>query len=281
MKRVWRGESGTILPRLIATDLDGTLLRSDGSLSTRTAAALRLAARAGIPVVPATARPLRWLADYPLLRAAYRVVFANGAVVYDPRGGAVVARHLLTPPALAGLVRQIVAAVPVAVFAVEPGDGRLHRHQPTYPVRSDLRQLGVAPAELPELVAEPAIKLLVKAPGMATAELLARVVAAAGRSAEASVSALDGPVELAAPGVTKATGLAAVAAELGVPPAGVVAFGDMPNDLPMLAWAGYAVAVGNAHPDVLAVADEVVGSNDQDGVASWIEARCALGQATA
>jgi len=71
--------------------------------------------------------------------------------------------------------------------------------------------------------------------------------------------------------VTKASGLAALAAEHGVEPGEVVAFGDMPNDLPMLAWAGHAVAVANAHPEVLAAADEVTAGNDADGVALVLE----------
>ena len=76
---------------------------------------------------------------------------------------------------------------------------------------------------------------------------------------------------VAAPVTAFDEGLAALAAEHGVEAADVVAFGDMPNDLPMLAWAGHAVAVANAHPEVLAAADEVTGSNDDDGVASVLE----------
>jgi hypothetical protein len=276
-----------VSPRLIATDLDGTLLRSDGTLSDRAAAALRWAAAAGVPVVPATARPLRWLPVYPFLGEAPQVVFGNGAVVYDQRAAAVVARHQLAPAALAGLCDRIRAAVPAARFAVEVDDGLAMWHEPGYPLRSDLGHPAVRPAELAELVARPAVKLLVKGPGGGGApqrgaggasqvgpdELLAGVVEAAGPAAEPTVSAGYGLVELAAPGVSKATGLAAVAAGLGVAPAEVVAFGDMPNDLPMLRWAGHAVAVGNAHPDVLAIAHEVTGTNDEDGVATWITTR--------
>jgi hypothetical protein len=81
-----------------------------------------------------------------------------------------------------------------------------------------------------------------------------------------------GYVELTAPGVDKATGLAVVAHQLDVDPAEVLAFGDMPNDVPMFRWAGWRrVAVANAHPEVLALADEVTLSNDDDGVAVWLE----------
>ena len=84
-------------------------------------------------------------------------------------------------------------------------------------------------------------------------------------------SSSDGLLEVSAAGISKATGLAALAAQHGVGAGQVVAFGDMPNDLPMLAWAGHAVAVANAHAEVLAAADEVTGRNDEDGVAQVLE----------
>ena len=57
----------------------------------------------------------------------------------------------------------------------------------------------------------------------------------------------------------------------GIAPHEVLAVGDMPNDLPMLQWAGRSYAVSNAHPSVIAIADEVTGSNDEDAVAQLIE----------
>jgi hydroxymethylpyrimidine pyrophosphatase-like HAD family hydrolase len=74
-------------------------------------------------------------------------------------------------------------------------------------------------------------------------------------------------VEISAAGVTKAFAVAS----LGVPAGAAVAFGDMPNDVPMLEWAGLGVAVENAHPDAIAAADEVTASNDEDGVALVLE----------
>jgi hydroxymethylpyrimidine pyrophosphatase-like HAD family hydrolase len=76
-----------------------------------------------------------------------------------------------------------------------------------------------------------------------------------------------GMLEVHAAGVSKVVTLSALCAGWGVPAAQVAAFGDMPNDLPMLRWAGRAVAVANAHPSVLAIAHEVTASNDDDGVA--------------
>jgi len=84
-------------------------------------------------------------------------------------------------------------------------------------------------------------------------------------------SSREGLLEISAAGVTKASTLTAVCAQHGFGPEDVVAFGDMPNDLPMLAWAGHSVAVGNAHPEVLHAVDEVTASNDDDGVAQVLE----------
>ena len=67
--------------------------------------------------------------------------------------------------------------------------------------------------------------------------------------------------------MTKASTLALLCADLGVDAADVIAFGDMPNDLPMLAWAGTSYAMANAHPTVRAAADHVAPGHDEDGVA--------------
>jgi hydroxymethylpyrimidine pyrophosphatase-like HAD family hydrolase len=96
------------------------------------------------------------------------------------------------------------------------------------------------------------------------------IVELAGVDAVVTTSSAD-LLEIAGPGVSKAVALAELAAGRGVVAADVIAFGDMPNDLPMFAWAGYAVAVANAHPEVLAAADEITVSNDEDGVAIVLE----------
>jgi HAD superfamily hydrolase (TIGR01484 family) len=111
------------------------------------------------------------------------------------------------------------------------------------------------------------VKLLARHEELGSDELLAAARAAVGAGATLTHSSNDGLLEISAADVSKASGLASLAAELGVPAAETVAFGDMPNDLPMLAWAGHGVAVANAHPEVLAAADEVTASNDDDGVA--------------
>jgi hydroxymethylpyrimidine pyrophosphatase-like HAD family hydrolase len=88
---------------------------------------------------------------------------------------------------------------------------------------------------------------------------------------EVTYSSNSGLIEVSAAGVTKAAGLAWVCAHLEVPADKVVAFGDMPNDVPMLTWAGHGVAMANAHDELLAVADEVTAPNSEDGVAQVLE----------
>lgn len=108
--------------------------------------------------------------------------------------------------------------------------------------------------------------MLLRHPSLSDDELAAVARAAVGPLAIVTMSG-PGTVELQPRGVTKATGLSLAAERLGVGAAGTIAFGDMPNDVPMFAWAGRGVAVANAHPELKAVADEVTSSNEEDGVA--------------
>jgi len=121
----------------------------------------------------------------------------------------------------------------------------------------------------------PAIKLLVRQPN-ASSELMAAAVrellgAASGVRLDVTYSTGYGLIEVSAPGVTKGTGLARLAGELGIAPADVLALGDMPNDLSMLHWAGHGVAMANAHPAVLEAADEITAGNSEDGLAIILE----------
>jgi hydroxymethylpyrimidine pyrophosphatase-like HAD family hydrolase len=92
-----------------------------------------------------------------------------------------------------------------------------------------------------------------------------------GLEGDITYSTNNGLVEIVPLGISKATGVDELARPLGITAEGVVAFGDMPNDVPMLGWAGLGVAMGNAHPDAVAAADEVTASNAEDGVARVLE----------
>ena len=255
-------------PAIVATDLDGTLIRSDGTVSDRTRRALRQVHEHGATVVFVTGRPIRVMADVVAKTSVAGIaICANGALVYDLDADAMI-RHRELDAAVAlrlGLaVREI---LPDVAFAVESGL-RFGREPEFRTMWADPRELVADLAEL--LTALPPIKLLVRRGGASLADVYEKVVALAGVDAAVTRST-ETLIEIAGAGVSKAVALAEVAASHGVTATDVIAFGDMLNDLPMLGWAGHAVAVANAHPDVLAAADEVTASNDDDGVAIVLE----------
>jgi hypothetical protein len=260
--------------RLVATDLDGTLLRRDETISARTAAMLKRITAEGGHVVLVTGRPVRWLTGvYAQLPSPLPAVCANGAVVYDPGSDTAVHTAPLLPHTLAEVCRRLRAEVPEVAFAVEVEDGRTMRHEREYPLRWDTDDPAVRVLEsTDELLAEPAVKLLARAGERDPDAFTAVVAACIAGLAEATHSSYSGLVEISAVGVTKAAGLAWLCERLGIDAAEVLAFGDMPNDIPMLTWAGRSVAVANAHATVLAIADDVAASNDEDGVAAYVEA---------
>ncbi|MGK5520012.1 HAD family hydrolase [Micromonospora sp. URMC 107] len=260
-------------PRLIATDIDGTLLRDDRTLSPHTAEVLaRLSAR-DTPVVLVTGRPIRWLKMvYEQLAEPLPAICANGAVVYDPVTDEVLRADPLAPQLLAEVARRLRAEVPEVSFAVEIVDSRQMRHEAHYPLRWDADHDAIRAVETPEeLLAAPAVKLLARSAEHDPDAFVALVAAALEGLAEATHSSYSGLVEISAAGVTKAAGLAWYCARLGIDARDVLAFGDMPNDVPMLTWAGRGVAVANAHPAVLEIADEVTAANSADGVAAYLE----------
>jgi len=258
---------------LVATDLDGTLLRSDQTISERTAEVLAKISAEGGHVVLVTGRPVRWLSSvYAQLRGPLPLaVCANGAVVYDPEADRVLRAEPLAPDELAQVCARLREEIPGAAFAVEVADGREMWHESSYPRRGSPDDPTVRMVSTPdELLTMPAVKLLVRAGRQDPDEFAALVASCVAGLAEATWSSYSGLVEISASGVTKAAGLAWLCERLDVPPERVVAFGDMPNDVPMLTWAGRAVAVANAHPAVKQVADEVTLTNDDDGVAAYL-----------
>jgi Cof subfamily protein (haloacid dehalogenase superfamily) len=259
--------------RLVASDIDGTLIRSDGSLSERTVAVLDRLCTAGIPVALATGRPVRWLRQlYDQLAEPLPAVCANGAVVYDPDTDEVLRADPLSVELLLEVTARLRAAVPDVALAVEVEDGRSFRYEESWPARLDGEHRAVrVVADADELTAVPAVKLLARSAHRDPDEFAELVSGTLGGLAETTHSSTSGLVEISAAGVTKAAGLAWLCEREGFAAEDVVAFGDMPNDVPLLAWAGRSVAMGNAHPAVRRVADEVTLTNDEDGVAAYLE----------
>jgi Cof subfamily protein (haloacid dehalogenase superfamily) len=257
--------------RLVATDLDGTLLRTDGSISNRSRAALGRLEPAGIVLVLVTARPPRWMGPIAAMAGHSGIaICANGAITYDLRAEAILESRTLPTETALEIVRRLRAAVPGGTFAVESGAG--FACEPGHALHQWDFEQDPPVADALVLLQMPVIKLLFGHPDWTADALLPVVNEAAGDLAEVTHSNPErAAVEMSARGVSKATSLARLCAGLGIAPAEVLAFGDMPNDLPLLAWAGTAVAVANAHEQVLAAASHVTSSNDEDGVAVVLE----------
>ncbi|MEE4489451.1 Cof-type HAD-IIB family hydrolase [Streptomyces sp. BE230] len=258
---------------MIASDLDGTLLRNDGTLSPRTLRALRTAEDAGTEIVIVTARLPRFvdrLAEATGL--AGTAVCSNGALVYDIGTRTVVSSRVLPLTTAQRVATALAAAVPEVGFALETGNQVLY--EPAY----RLRMCEDAGAELPVpsladlwLTEAPVTKLLAWSDRLDADTLLAAARQGTGDEVQLTHSGGRGLLEISAPGVTKAGTLEVLCAARGIDATEVIAFGDMPNDLTVLAWAGTGYAMANAHPAVLAAVPTHTATNEEDGVADVIE----------
>ena len=235
-------------PRLIVTDLDGTLLDASGAVSALNRAALQRAHDQGVPVVVATGRPSRWLGVLEGLPGIHpEVVVSNGAGLFHLH----LRRHTVVHGLDASLALEVAddlrAAIPGLGFAFEWGE---HFGCEPSVRQSEGEWLVVAPlAELAQRD-EPVLKLLGFHDEHGSDALAERGREVIGERLTLTHSHMGeyGLLEISAAGVTKASALADVCNRLGVEPADVVAFGDMPNDLPMLTWAGRGYAVAQGHP---------------------------------
>ena len=257
-------------PRLVATDLDGTLLASDGTVSERTGAAWARLPELGIESVLVTARPPRWIDPLSAIVGKHGMaICTNGAFVYDVANHRVVEQHGMPREVVLRLAIRLRERFPDVGLATECADG-MYR-EPVYPdPHQEQLDMPFQPIEeLPEHVVVG--KLLAARPGPIDPEFVTTVTEVVGADGEVAFSGVGALAEISAAGVTKGAALQRWAAELGIDAADVWAFGDMPNDLPMLRWAGRSYAVANAHPDVAAAATHRTASNDDDGVAQVLE----------
>ena len=264
-------------PDLIACDVDGTLFDDNETISPRTREAIRAAVSAGARFVVATGRPPRWIR--PVVEAigfAPMAVCANGAVLYDPANDRVVSARTLSVDTLGELAEIATRAIPGAGLAVERIGERAHdTATPQFISSPGYEHAWLNPdnteVSIEDLLSAPAIKLLIRKTGARSADMAAALAEHVGIEGDITYSTNNGLVEIVPLGISKATGVEEIAGPLQIGRADVVAFGDMPNDVPMLLWAGRGVAMGNAHPDTLSAADEVTASNNDDGVARVLE----------
>jgi len=258
-------------PRLVALDLDGTLLTSDKRISPRARAAVEALDGRGVAVVLCTGRPPRSSKAYAAeLGLTAPFICFNGAALYHPADDAVTIRHHLDPEVAGRAVLELRAAFPGVRLGLESDHGwyleptamasraaeaRLGPEEPT----------GVGPVE--RFLDAGAIKLMASSDGRAAAEL---AMAVADLPLQRTWSA-GGLLELLDPRVDKRAAVSEVSRGLGIGRRDVAAFGDQRNDVELLGWAGWGVAMANASEEARAAADEVTLSNDDDGVAVVLE----------
>ncbi len=268
----WQARSPGTAPavRLVATDLDGTLLRPDGSVSERTVRAVRAAQAAGLLVVPVTGRPPRvtWEAASHAGLGPLGVC-ANGAAIVEIPTMAVVESVTIAAEICHEIVLSVRSLLPGVLFAVEDLDSFTHEDgfmDPSWGWTDPAQEVD----DIRRAIDGRCMKLVMRRPGWAAVELLAALQSEIAERGHLTSSGLDW-VEVGAPGVSKAYALERVCASLGVGVSEVLAVGDNHNDLTVLGWAAHAAAPANAIPEVLAAVDVVIPANTEDGVAVLLE----------
>ena len=265
-------------PRLIASDIDGTLLDRNHRVPRRNRDAVARAVQQGAYFALSTGRPFRWIAPVlEQLPARPVCVTSNGAVLYDSAEDRVMSAHELSPAALAEVVDVAQTVLGTVGFGAERAGGSLadavedlfvvERH---YSENALFEGFGVV--SMGELVGQPAVKFLIRNTDFSAPELYELIAPHIDPElAHLTYSMQEGILEVAAPNVTKRRGVEWLTEHTGVAQQETIAFGDMPNDIEMLTWAGCGVAMENAHPEVKAAADAVTVANHQAGVAKVLE----------
>ncbi|WP_461169784.1 HAD family hydrolase [Arthrobacter sp. Z1-15] len=261
--------------RLVASDLDGTIVGPDNRISDRTVRAFRNCVEAGIDVVFVTGRPPRWLSPLQeFFGHQGTVICSNGAITYDLGAERVLKAQAVSLPAIldaAGIIREL---YPRARFAAETVDG-FHLGPGFLEPGSAELPGAVTPAPLESTLtdADTVVKFLARVDGATPDEFLHRVRPAVAHLVSTTHSAPSAALlEMSMLGLDKSVNLSDYAASRDIDPADVVAFGDMPNDVQMLQWAGCGYAMASGHADALAAADKVAPAFADDGVARVLEA---------
>jgi HAD superfamily hydrolase (TIGR01484 family) len=255
------GSSNGWRPRVVALDVDGTVLDHDGSLPTEVRAAVRAVVEAGVPVVLSTGRS--WHGTLPVVEqlglAAGPSVCSNGAVIVDFPPERIVKAITFDPRAV---IEKVTAHAPGTLIAVEE-IGRGYRLSGHFPKGDLTGQLVIEDIE--ELSSRPVTRIILRDPDRSDRDFvtLAEQLGLHGVQYYVGYSAW---LDIAPEGVTKASGLDGVVRDLGVSPIDVLAVGDGRNDAEMLAWAGRGVAMGQAPLEVQQVADAVTGTYADGGL---------------
>ena len=259
-------------PKLIATDLDGTVVPLDRPVSVRTINAFRKAHEMGVEIFYVTGRPPRWMDNVREDFGVGNAICANGAILFDLMNLKIVEQWLLQVDTQKEIARRLREAIPGSHFAIEHGND-FHREK-LYNTKWDAGIDNVGVDLIEEKITEPAFKMMVRCPDyqFTSDEMLQRAISAVGDICNPTHSnPAESHLEISALGVSKGETLAKIATRAGIAQEDVVSFGDNPNDFTMLDWAGRSWAMADGHPDCQKYANFVADPHHHDGVAIIIE----------
>mgnify|MGYP000548265865 FL=1 len=259
-------------PKLIATDLDGTIVAHYGFISDRTKIAFAAAHAAGIHIYFITGRPIRWMKEIKENFNFGLGVCGNGALLYDFINEKVLEEWSFSVEAQLETVKRLRQVIPPVSFATEIGEHFLREKK--YVPRWDIGEDNVGVDLIEEVVTAPALKMLARCSDgeFSSDEMLALASKALeGIATVTHSNSTDSLLEISAVGVSKGATLSRVAGRLGLTADDCVTFGDNPNDFSMLSWASRSWAMADGHPDLMKYAKFQTDPHQEDGVAKVIE----------
>ena len=259
-------------PKLIATDLDGTIVAHYGFISDRTKIAFAAAHAAGIHIYFITGRPIRWMKEIKENFNFGLGVCGNGALLYDFINEKVLEEWSFSVEAQLETVKRLRQVIPPVSFATEIGEDFLREKK--YVPRWDIGEDNVGVDLIEEVITAPALKMLARCSDgeFSSDEMLALASKALeGIATVTHSNSTDSLLEISAVGVSKGATLSRVAGRLGLTADDCVTFGDNPNDFSMLSWASRSWAMADGHPDLMKYAKFQTDPHQEDGVAKVIE----------
>lgn len=259
-------------PKLIASDLDGTIVAHYGDITQRTIGAFRKAHSMGVEIFFVTGRPPRWMPEIKEAFGIGKAICGNGAMLYDLHNDKVLEQWLIPAEDILEAVKRLRAAIPQISFAVE-SHSYFHREK-IYIPRWDVGLDNVGVDLIEDAISSPSLKLLARCSQqeLSSDEMLAIAsVELAGLVTVTHSNPSDSLLEISAIGVSKGMTLAKMAGRLGIDASDCVSFGDNPNDFSMLEWCGRSFAMSDGHPDGRKYAKGIAGPCEEDGVAIIIE----------
>jgi Cof subfamily protein (haloacid dehalogenase superfamily) len=259
-------------PKLIASDLDGTIVAHYGSVTQRTIDAFRKAHSMGVEIFFVTGRPPRWMPEIKEAFGIGKAICGNGAMLYDLHNDKVLEQWLISADDILEAVKRLRNAIPQISFAVE-SHNYFHREK-IYIPRWDVGLDNIGVESIEEVITSPSLKLLARCSQqeLTSDEMLAIAsTELAGLVTVTHSNPHDSLLEISAIDVSKGQTLAKMAARLGIDASECVSFGDNPNDFSMLEWCGRSFAMADGHPDGPKYAKAIAGPCEEDGVAIIIE----------